>query len=279
MDEARPTVVDCVNFLARLHCAGSGYSSVNAARSALSAAVSIAGTGPVGEHPLVRRLLRGVYLRAPPTPRYACVWDVNVVLDMIRSSACVADLGLKMLSFFTVTLLLIVSGQRCQTLAKLDLGQSVVSGEMVALRVTGLLKTSRPGARGDDIVVRAFPAEPRVCVVRMLAEYIRRTARLRAGSARDALFVSYAPPHGAVSSATIGRWAKRTLAMAGVSTEFGAHSTRAAAASAAKSVMPVDQLVKGIGWASARTFARFYDKRVCERGEVADAILNRYVAR
>lgn len=80
-----PKVQSCVNFLARLHHGGLKYSGVNLARSALSAVVEIPGIGPVGEHPLVKRLLRGVFLRAPPRPRYDGIWDVNVVFNFLRT--------------------------------------------------------------------------------------------------------------------------------------------------------------------------------------------------
>lgn len=280
MDEATPSITDCINFLARLHHQGAGYSSVNAARSALSAAVSVQGSGPVGDHPLVKRLLRGVYLRAPPTPRYSYVWDVNVVLDFLRNNACACELDLKHLTMFTVVLLLLVSGQRCQTLAKLDARGSSLGKDTARLRIRGLLKTSRPGASRGDLVLQAFPSEPKVCVVTLLGEYMSRTAPLRGEDGDHTLFISYTPPHKEVGSSTIGRWAKQALAWAGVDTTvFSAHSTRAATASAAKAVMPIDQLVQGIGWASARTFARFYDKPVCERGDVGEAILRRYMGR
>ena len=72
-----PNVQSCVNLLADLHQDGFQYSGVNLARSALSAVVVIRGWGPVGGHPLVKRLLRGAFLRTSPKPRYDGIWEVN----------------------------------------------------------------------------------------------------------------------------------------------------------------------------------------------------------
>ena len=94
----------CVNFLAKIHLDGLNYSGVNVARSALSAVVEIPGIGQVGEHPLIKRLLRGVYLRTPPVPRYVTTWDVNVMFDFLRLKPNAMNLNLKDLSLFTVTL-------------------------------------------------------------------------------------------------------------------------------------------------------------------------------
>ena len=91
---------------------------MNVARSALSAVVAIPGLGQVGEHPLIKRLLRGVYLRTPPVPKYGTTWDVNVNFNFLRLKPEAMNLNLKDLSMFTVTLLIILSAERCQTLAQ-----------------------------------------------------------------------------------------------------------------------------------------------------------------
>ena len=100
---------------------GLGYSGVNLARSALSAVIIIPGLGPVRDHPLVKRLLRGVFQRTPPMPRYDRVWDVNIMFKFLRQGPEVAELSLKDLSMFMVTLLLILLAERFRTLAKLTL--------------------------------------------------------------------------------------------------------------------------------------------------------------
>ena len=38
----------------------------------------------VGQHPLVTRMLKGVYNEIPPLARYSTFWDVGVVLRYLR---------------------------------------------------------------------------------------------------------------------------------------------------------------------------------------------------
>ena len=40
----------------------------------------------VGQHPLVSRLMKGVYNSCPPQPKYSRTWDVEIVLRYLRSN-------------------------------------------------------------------------------------------------------------------------------------------------------------------------------------------------
>ena len=40
---------------------------------------------PIGQHPLVSRLLKDVYNIRPPQPRYSSTWDVDVVIKYLQS--------------------------------------------------------------------------------------------------------------------------------------------------------------------------------------------------
>ena len=39
----------------------------------------------VGQHPIVQRLLQGAFNKRPPQPRYTVTWDVDKVLQLLRS--------------------------------------------------------------------------------------------------------------------------------------------------------------------------------------------------
>ena len=153
--------------------------------------------------------------------------------------------------------------------------------EEITLKTVGLLKTSRPGHHKGELTLKAFPGERKLCIVTLVREYINRTALLRkvndAGEHR--LFVSFDAPHKPVGPSTIGRWTKLTLARAGLDTSrFSAHSTRSAAVSAAKAVIPVELIIRKVGWASAAMFAKFYNKPIEEVRNVGDALLERFEA-
>ena len=70
-------VLDCLAFLFNR---GLSYSTINTARSALSTLIAI-GHKPVGSHPFVIRLLKGVFNTRPALPKNVVTWDPEVLLD------------------------------------------------------------------------------------------------------------------------------------------------------------------------------------------------------
>lgn len=276
IDWRKPPVASVINYLAQLQDEGASYSKVNVMRSAISAVATMPNGSSLGEHPLVKRLLRGVYNKAPPVPRYSVVWDVNTVLEFLKERPGLGSWSVKELTLNTVTLLLVLSGQRCQTVASLSRCVQFGDGR-VRLKITGLLKTARPGARATELILKAFPSEANLCIVTLLREYVARTDSLREASEGEALFRSYQKPFKTVGASTIGRWTKETLGVAGVDISmFKAHSTRAAATSAAKTMIPVDQILKCVGWSSATTFGKFYDKPLMPSKTLGEAVLERF---
>ena len=65
------------NFLASLFQDGYQYNSVNAYRSAISSVHEKVDGVPVGQHPVITRLIKGVFNERPPVPRYCNTWDVQ----------------------------------------------------------------------------------------------------------------------------------------------------------------------------------------------------------
>lgn len=81
-----PVVEDVANFLTDVFKEGLQYSTVNSYRSALSATLPPIEGFPAGQHPLIVRLLQGMYNSRPPMPgRYSRIWRVETVLDYVRS--------------------------------------------------------------------------------------------------------------------------------------------------------------------------------------------------
>jgi len=108
------------DFLAKLFKdSTSGYSTINTARSALSAIITTPVNGVTfGKHPIIKRMLRGVFKERQALPRYTTTYDVEVVLQYLRSLG--AELTLGDLTLRLATLMCILSGQRSQTLANLS---------------------------------------------------------------------------------------------------------------------------------------------------------------
>ena len=81
----KPTINDVLEFIVNLYNTGVGYSSLNSCRSALSLILKPIDGFVIGEHPLVRRIIKGVFRSRPPRPRYAYTWDVKTLLDNLAS--------------------------------------------------------------------------------------------------------------------------------------------------------------------------------------------------
>ena len=113
--------------MTELYEKGFTYSAINTAHSALSSFVQLDDGSSVGKNPLISRLLKGVFQSRAPKPKYSEVWDVQIVLSYLKTLHPVDSLRLKDLSFKFLMLLLLVSGQRGQTIHMLDLNNMIVS--------------------------------------------------------------------------------------------------------------------------------------------------------
>ena len=91
---------------------------MNSYRSAVSMAHSSIDGVVVGKHPLVVRLMRGVYNAQPLQPRYSTTWGLGQVLHHISSLRRNRDLSLKQVSHNLVVLLALANAS-CKTMVVL----------------------------------------------------------------------------------------------------------------------------------------------------------------
>ena len=79
-----------------------------------------------------------------------------------------------------------------------------------------------------------------------------------------------------MNTATIARWIKTVLKGAGLDvSKFKAHSTRAAATSAAKRMeVPIDHILTAAGWSQEKTFSVFYNKPLVGDSQFAESVLS-----
>lgn len=250
-----------MEFLTVLYESGVGYSSINTARSALSSYLTLGKTLPIGQWPLVKRFLRGVYNKRPMFPRYQQTWDVNVVLEFLITLSPVKLLSLRCLTLKLVMLLALVTGQRIQTLHCVDLDFMKITKDNVIIEINEVLKTSKPGKHLSPICLPAFVDDTRLCIVTVLNAYIERTSAIRTS---QKLFVTFVKPYHHPTKSTISNWIKLVLKLAGVNTSvFKTHSTRGASTSAAlRAGVSVNSILKSAGWTNESTFRQFYNRPV-----------------
>jgi len=263
-------------FLSGVFEAGSGYSSLNTTRSALSMVLPYIEGHSIGSHPVITRLLKGIGKTRPPTPKYNYIWDPTTVLTYIKTLWPLQDLSLNDLTLRCVSLLALSTAHRVQTYAAIKLSEIVFSGTQVSIFVSAALKTSGPGRPQPCLVMKMYDEHPEWCMVTTLKEYIDRTANLRQDSC-ESLFISVTVPHKAVGSQTISRWIKSVLANSGIDTNiFSAHSCRHASTSLAfQRGVSIDEIRRTAGWTTnSTTFARFYNRPINTAGQLSVPISN-----
>ena len=84
-DPLSPNVTDVLEFLSFLATNGKAYRTVNVYRSMLSSTLGKLDGVKIGKHPLVARLLKGIYNNVPTTPKYTGFLDVSTVTRYLSS--------------------------------------------------------------------------------------------------------------------------------------------------------------------------------------------------
>ena len=252
-----------VNFLARPYSEGYQYRSLGAYRSAIASMHTPVDGASIGQHPLVSRLLKGVFHSRPPLPRYSGTWDVAKVLSHLKGHNLEdSNLSLKCLTLRTVMLLALTCLSRSADLAKLSLKGLRNTPEGAVFLPAALAKQCSPGRIIKEFFFPRFAENTKLCPVHSLCLYLERTRDLR-GTA-DQLFIATIKPHLPVTSSTIARWLKKVIGDSGIDTSiFKAHSVRSASTSvAANQGVTTEDILQAADWSSNSSFQRFYYKPV-----------------
>ena len=121
------------------------YSTLTSYRSALSATLPQIDGKQVRQHPMVVRLLQGMFNQRPLTLKYQEIWDVGLVVKHIQDGLRTVDLSLKELSKRTVTLLAICNASRASDIQALDIRFRRSETDNMVFTIQGLNKTRRSG--------------------------------------------------------------------------------------------------------------------------------------
>ena len=225
------TIKDILTFLSDQFDCNLQYRTVNVLRSAISSIHPWIEGKPVGQHPLVTRLMRGIANERPPEPRYSTTWDVSKVTTYLSSLGENKILALKLLTKKLLMLLALVSPQRSSVLWELDI-------RFLRKQPDGILFTlANPRKSGDpmNITTVNFPRflqDERLCPCDCLETYLTVTEKFRTTDGSKKLFLSFQRPHHPVAKANTTRWICDVLLAAGIdATIFKAHSTRSASTS------------------------------------------------
>ena len=125
------------------------------------------------------------------------------------------------------------------------------------------------------VLLPAFLENEKLCAHSTLLHYVARTATIRQLLNSSQVYVSYGKSYKVVSSATLARWLKAVLSLAGIDTSvFKGHSFRGPSTSKTVSLgVPLDVILKVAEWKNAGTFAKFYQRETSSVGQFVQAVL------
>ena len=207
--------------------------------------------------------------------RYNNTWDVDIVLQYLKTLHPVGDLSLKLLTLKLNALPALLSAQRVQTLVSLSTASVAILPDRVKFTVTSQLKTSRPTKGPVVIQVLRFTESELLCPYCVLLEYLNRTRAVRESTGVSNLLLSYVKPFKPISTDTCARWLKMVLASSGIDTNtFTAHSYRGATTSKAiVHGVSLDVILKTANWSSESTFRRFYRKDILTGSDLFPSVI------
>ena len=135
---------------------GVGYSSVGAARPALSSALIIGNRISFGKHRLVHRFMKGIFNLTPALARQFVLWDPDIVLDYLSNLEY--NFPLKHLSEKLVILLYFLSGQRDQTVKALNIKGMLLEKGRYTFLIQRAMKTTKPYFHRSPIAFSEYPS-------------------------------------------------------------------------------------------------------------------------
>ena len=132
------------------------YRTIGVARSAISAYHAPIDGIIVGKHPRVSSIMKGISNLRPPQPKYCMIWDVDNVLQYLRTLPENLKLTPKQLTLKVAMLLALIAITRGSELNQFDTKFMPHSAEKYVFSFGGTVKHSKEGS---------FPEEPNLCPV------------------------------------------------------------------------------------------------------------------
>jgi hypothetical protein len=93
-------------------------------------------------------------------------------------------------------LIALTSAARVQTIHRLTVNNMVEGKDEFLFQFNGLLKQSRPGFECSPVHMKEYPSDRRLCIFRVIKEYLARTEHIRKC---DLLLISFIKLYGEIS--------------------------------------------------------------------------------
>ena len=142
------------------------YRSVCSHRYAVSAFREGIDGKSIGENPQVSSLITGIFNQRPPQPRYACIWDVQLVLDYLKKHfPDNKKLTERQLTLKVTILLALTSASRAGGLHNLDIRLMARTENKYSFSFNKLSKPWRQGRKSPVVEFCGYSDDKDLCVV------------------------------------------------------------------------------------------------------------------
>ena len=129
IDTYSASLTDCAEFLSSLFHKGLQYRTIAGYRSMLSSVLPPVNNIPVGQHPHIVRLIKGIFNSRPPTTKLLPEWELPLVLGLLKRPPFepLSLAPLKYLTWKSLFLVAITTFRRASDIQALKLGSGNVS--------------------------------------------------------------------------------------------------------------------------------------------------------
>lgn len=154
-----------LNYLGSLYEKGREYNTINGHRSASSSLHKPIEGIPVGQHPSVTSLMKGISREKPPMPKYIKVHlGRRQSLEQFKQMPENDGLNLKELSFKTITLLGLTAPKRGSELTELSLDWMGRTETTFMFHIQQPSKHFKQGKKNDPIEFRKFEQDKKLSI-------------------------------------------------------------------------------------------------------------------
>ena len=157
-----PTVEQFLSFFNELFNLGVSYSVLTSAKSAAAHVLKMK-CQHLSQHSSVIKYFKGSFNLRLSLTQTSFVWDVQIMFEYFRSLGDSRQISDKRLSQKLLILLLLLGGQRLNSVFHFTIDRMIISSTSVTFSPEHVLKHSKPGRKLDVFEYRAY-SDPNLCV-------------------------------------------------------------------------------------------------------------------
>ena len=152
----QPKLSEFLDNFTHLYNSGVPYSVLNSSKSALSHIVFLPISSSILEHPQIITYFKSVYDLRHPTQKITFDWDIKILFDYFNHKGGNNQLSDKSLTQKLLVLLLLLGGQRMNTVYFFTVDIITVTDIGVTISSNHVLKHLKPGKKLDSFHYRLF---------------------------------------------------------------------------------------------------------------------------